>query len=111
MNEIGCRDTASGEVDVLPEMTLYAPNAFSPNGDGKNETFHLFGTYVTAFNLSIFDRWGEKIFETRDFDEVWNGTDENKGEPAPNGVYFWIATAADYKGHNQNFSGTVTLIR
>ena len=111
MNEIGCRDSAFGEIEVIPEMTIYAPNAFSPNGDGRNDKFSLLGTYLTGYYLAIFDRWGERIFETQEYENEWNGTDQNKGTPAPVGVYYWIATASDYQGHKQNFSGTVTLIR
>ena len=110
-NTIGCMDTAYRQILVKPEMVLYAPNAFSPNGDGRNETFYMASTSVEYYSFIIYNRWGQKVFETGNPKVEWNGRYRNTGEESPPGVYYWIAEAKDAYGNEQAFSGSVTLIR
>src|SRR5690606_25871380 len=71
----GCRDTALAFLDVIPQIRYYLPNAFTPNNDSKNEFFKGVGVMEGAqeFRFSIWNRWGELIFETNDPEEGWNG--------------------------------------
>jgi gliding motility-associated-like protein len=110
-NTIGCTDTSFREILVRPEMVLFAANAFSPNGDGKNETFSLSSTSVAGFSIVIFNRWGEKVFVSTNPWEEWNGTFRNTGASSPPGVYYWVAEATDEYGNSQAFHGSVTLLR
>jgi len=68
----------------------YAPSAFTPNGDGKNDVFKLIGLYSNIkLKLYIYDRWGDLIFVSDNLDQGWDGT--VKGQPSPVGTYVWIA--------------------
>ncbi len=86
-NTAGCEAADSVYVTVLPVPTVYAPSAFSPNGDGLNDEFALDGIIGEAvqFNIMIFDRWGEKVFESDQYDFRWDG--KFKGRDLPPGVY------------------------
>ena len=65
-NTIGCTDTAFGRVYVEPEYLVYVPNAFTPNDDGLNDVFKPILTEGTSYELLIFNRWGELLFQTTD---------------------------------------------
>ena len=109
----GCTDTASVWIDVIPEIRYYLPNAFSPNGDGTNDTFRGKGFLVGAqdFQFRIWNRWGEPVFETDDPLEAWNGQKNNVGQPAPAGVYLVVVTFRDPRGAPVELKGYATLIR
>jgi gliding motility-associated-like protein len=64
-------------VKGCPDVTLYIPNSFTPNGDGNNEVFGAYGVGVKKFNMVIFNRWGEKIFESFSIENRWNGFYQN----------------------------------
>jgi gliding motility-associated-like protein len=85
-NSNGCKDTAKDVVQVLPEFMFYAPNSFTPNGDGKNDIFKPNGSGIMKYDMKIFNRWGELIFSTTDFNTGWDGRTSN-GEYAETGVY------------------------
>ncbi|HEU4718486.1 MAG TPA: gliding motility-associated C-terminal domain-containing protein [Bacteroidia bacterium] len=65
--------------------TVYVPNCFTPNHDGKNDIFYAEGVDIISFHMMIFDRWGEMIFESYDMGQGWDGT--YKGDKVPNDVY------------------------
>lgn len=126
INEEGCRDTATRTVLIKDKFSLYAPTAFTPNGDGINDCFRVCGSGIDAnsFYMVIYNRWGEKVFENEKFDkdadcnecgkDSWDGTrgDRMKGdEYLPTGLYFWYVTFKDYDGIGHEFSGQVNLIR
>jgi len=88
------------------------PNAFTPNGDGLNDKFRIFGTpseNITEYNFRIFNRWGQMVFETGNIDEAWDGT--SKGQVCPAGVYVWEIFYVDNKKTKVTNKGTVTLVR
>jgi gliding motility-associated-like protein len=109
----GCRDTAYAYLDIRPEVRFYLPNAFTPNNDSKNEDFKGVGFMdgIKAFNMSIWNRWGELIFETNDPQEGWNGNKFNTGKPSPNGVYVVLVQYIDPRGEQVKLQGTATLVR
>ena len=85
------------------------PDAFSPNGDGVNDTFFVRGGPFKTLHLIIYNGWGEKIFETEDPEFGWDGT--YKGKPEINGVYVYSVVATSVDGQDFDRSGKVTLIR
>ncbi|MCB0791327.1 MAG: PKD domain-containing protein [Flavobacteriales bacterium] len=101
---LGCHDTTELIIHVADHL-FYAPNAFTPNGDGWNDVFLPEVLGARLYELSIFDRWGERIFHTEDPDQGWDGTD------AQPGVYVYKAWLAEYSSVRKEFVGTVTLIR
>ena len=111
-NYLGCTDTVVRNIEVMDEFLVFIPTAFTPNGDGMNEALFVLGDDIdrTDFRLMIFDRWGERIFETTDLSEGWDGS--YKGSPAQDGVYNWRLEARSfYTGRPHKLSGHVVLVR
>ena len=90
VNEFGCADTTTGKfVEVDGVYLMYVPNSFTPNDDGLNESFRAYGNDIELddYTLSVFDRWGNLLFQSSNLENGWDGT--HKGKPVPNGVYIW----------------------
>jgi gliding motility-associated-like protein len=90
---------------------LYMPNAFTPNGDGKNDTFKPGGgNTVSDFSMEIFNRWGQKVYTTNDVNKGWDGLFENK--ESLQGTYVYHVTYKNNtNGRDIALSGTLLLIR
>lgn len=112
-NEFGCIDSLERLVDIVPEITYFLPNAFSPNGDGLNESYQGKGYFrgLYDFEMLIINRWGEVIFTSHDPEMGWNGRKENVGDFAPNGVYPVMVRYREPRGRLQQIRGFATLIR
>ena len=109
ISNFGCRDTTQREVWVKGEYVLFIPNAFRPNGASKNNTFFPKGMGITKFKMIIFDRWGEKLFETNSLDEGWDGT--YKGKFVELGVYVYKIFTEDVLEEDHKYIGRVNIIR
>jgi gliding motility-associated-like protein len=111
----GCVDDTIQVVRIDPEYYLYVPNSFSPNGDGKNDTWKPLGTGfdIDFYHVLVFDRWGNLVFETYDYDEYWDGTMLGTEEVAPVGVYTWKIVTGDSKDEKERHDrfGNVTIIK
>ncbi|MEO1434804.1 MAG: PKD domain-containing protein [Bacteroidota bacterium] len=109
----GCRDSLSQLVDVEPQFTYFLPNAFSPNFDGLNDEFRGTGLTETirSFEMNIFNRWGELVFQTNNPNDSWNGKKNNTGVPSPQGVYVYSVRIISGRGEVFTYEGFVTLIR
>lgn len=94
-------------IDTKPR--LYAPNAFTINGDGLNDKFELGGVFLDTYNIRIFNRWGMQVFESNDIHHSWDGTID--GKPAPNEVYVYIAEGTGRKNQRISIKGNVTILR
>lgn len=109
----GCPDTMTQYIDVVPLESFFLPNAFTPNGDGRNDLFKgvgsLFG--VKSFQFSIWNRWGELVFETKDPKEGWNGRALNVGRDVPAGVYVYKIHYINPRGKLVDKKGYATLVR
>jgi len=106
----GCLAIDTILVTVFPGQLLL-PTAFSPNGDGENDYFHVLNKNITKVDLQVFNRWGEKVYETEDIDDRgWDGT--FKGMKQDMGVFVW---QCQYQFTNSSklltASGNVTLVR
>jgi gliding motility-associated-like protein len=90
---------------------LWFPNAFTPNGDGVNDTFYPPGWGVIYYEILIFDRWGRKVFESNKIEPGWDGS--INGNLCSDGVYVFIATysMADSSGETYHAKGSITLLR
>ncbi len=109
----GCPDTISSQIDIRPVVRFFMPNAFTPNQDASNDLFLGNGFYdgLAEFEMRIWNRWGELIFETRDPRQGWNGQKDNVGEPSPQGVYVYQVRFINPRGESEELNGSVTLIR
>lgn len=110
-DDYGCVNYDTVMVYVVANTVILIPSGFSPNGDGVNDIFHI----VKWLNLdkviefSVWNRWGEKIWETSDKEAGWDGT--FKGREQPIGTYVWYLKGVDYDGNTLTRSGNVTLVR
>ena len=109
----GCRDTVSGQIDVVNDVILYAPNAFTPDNDQFNDGWRVWisGIDIFEFHLTLYNRWGEIVWESFDPEALWYGNYGSAGM-VPDGTYIWKITAKD--GNNDNiydFQGSVTILR
>jgi gliding motility-associated-like protein len=111
VNSYGCLDTAYAQVIIDPNYMFWIPNAFTPGRlDGLNDVFKPKLIGVHDYLFMIFDRWGEKIFETQDTEEGWNGL--YKGKLCTNDVFVYrIVFKDDPKGNHHEYIGRVTLVR
>ncbi len=108
-NATGCTDTIVNYVDVIGEVAVFVPNAFSPNDDAINDVLHVFGKEVSAILFKVYNRWGEVVFESKNLNDGWDGTYHGK-LLAPDVYVYWLEV-----GFNDNTSkrlkGSVTLLR
>ena len=93
------------------QQKVFAPNAFTPNGDGLNDVFRAvpFEDGGLLARLTIYDRWGRKIYETSVQDEWWDG--KYGGEPCPEGVYFYVLQGDLPQDREADLRGPLTLVR
>ena len=106
----GCSDTVSEVLTVIGDEDIRMANVFTPNDDSLNEIFNFIGIGVISSNLKIFNRWGEKLFESVDQRLGWNGKTMN-GISCPEGVYFWQLSVQMQSGKKKYYSGSVSLLR
>lgn len=97
--DYGCMDTAFAWVTILPEHTLYIPNAFTPNDNDVNDWFYVKGVGIEELDLSIWNRWGECLFHTTSKNEGWNGRLFNTGPVCKQDVYVVRVKVKDVFGH------------
>jgi len=105
----GCTGDTCEYVHVQREEEPY--NVITPNGDGVNDVFRLKYINGTYYYLQIFNRWGQKVFESSDKDNVWDGTDMTTHDPCPAGTYFYIWNYQLIGLPRTTHMGTVTVIR
>jgi gliding motility-associated-like protein len=92
----------------FPDVGLFIPNAFTPNGDGRNDRFTVYGNYIKSVKLMIFNQWGEKLFEGNNL-QGWDGT--YKGIKQPIGVYVYVAEVLFENGNRYHKKGSINLVR
>lgn len=109
----GCFNQSSVTVVVFNPACLppfiYVPNAFTPNGDGRNDLFRVYGDPIDEIELMIYDRWGEKVFESNQKGAGWDGTFRGKVLAAD--VYAYYVRVQCFNGQEYITKGNVTLIR
>lgn len=111
-NEFGCPDTAVQKVIIEPEYGIYIPNAFTPDADKINPTYTVKGLGIDSFQIYIFNRWGEKIFESSDIYYHWNGRRNNadSGPIVPQDVYVYRIFVMDVFGREHEYFGHISVL-
>jgi len=112
-NEFGCADTTKYSIQLIEDLLIYVPNAFTPNGDKTNGEFKPIlseGIDIYSYRLIIFDRWGEVVFESLNKEIGWDGT--YGGKVMQDGVYVWKVTVNSINNEDEyQFMGHVNLLR
>ncbi len=93
----------------LPEMKLYIPNVFTPDVNNLNDRFFPNGIYIYKYTMRIYNRYGQKLYESDECRNAWDGIYD--GKPAPDGVYAYYIEAWDMAGKKYDFRGTVHIMR
>ncbi len=108
----GCKDTTSQVLDIVPSPTYFLPNAFSPNDDGVNDVYQGQGDLIGIrdFNMKIFNRYGQLVFETEEPDIGWNGRFQNVGSVLEQGVYVCKVRFTGPRGKSYEMSEFATLL-
>jgi gliding motility-associated-like protein len=107
----GCKDSSMKKVVIGPDIIIFVPDAFTPDNAGPNEN-NTFKPYVInnkTYEMLIFNRWGEKMYETTDLTKGWDGN--YKGQPAQDGVYVYKMMVTSLEDKVFQYNGTFTLIR
>lgn len=112
-NESGCR--SSDEIlikvkeSICEEPYIYVPNAFTPNEDGVNDVLFVRGENIDEVYMTIYDRWGEKVFETENLDKGWDGS--FNGKTVSGDVYGYYLKIVCYGGLQYFKKGNITVLR
>jgi gliding motility-associated-like protein len=108
-NDVGCSDTICANVVTLIKPAVDVPNAFTPNGDGKNDKVFVRGFGIAQMNFKIYNRWGQLVFESASPTYGWDGTYKGVLQPMDAYAYTLIVQYGD--GTVVNKKGDITLIR
>ena len=106
---MGCQfyDTVTIDIDV--DYTIYIPNAVTPNGDGENDVWYVYGNRIREVDMRVYNRWGEKVFESEDLNIGWDGV--YKGKDVNAGVYVYVVHVTYVDGKDEYFKGNLTVVR
>lgn len=109
-NEYGCVDTSYGFVLIKDVFTIYVPNAFTPDADEYNAVFLPQVINVRDYHLTIYNRWGQIIFESYNSNVGWDGTYSDQGL-VEDGIYIWVIDVVDINYKKQTLRGHVTVLK
>jgi gliding motility-associated-like protein len=108
-----CTNSATVQLKVMSILCdrtfVYVPNAFTPNGDGKNDVIKVYSQIATEITFRIFNRWGEMVFETKDINVGWDG--KFRGKLLDPDTYDYYLEATCIGGDQEIIKGNITLIR
>ena len=95
----------------MSDFTFFAPNTFTPNDDNLNDIFlpKGIGWNIDKYELSIFDRWGQKIFGTKRYNEGWNGNVKGSESSVKNDIYVWKVSLTDIFFKHHEFIGHIFI--
>lgn len=112
VDEYGCKYTDTVKINCIEVIcglpNLFIPNSFSPNGDGVNDKLTFRGEWIRSFKISIFSRWGEKVFETSDINAYWDGMYKDK--KCHSGVYMYVCEIVCEDNQESIVKGDITII-
>lgn len=109
VNNTETEKSISNTAELIYPLQINMPSAFTPNQDGLNDTFGYVGEGVAEMRLIIFNRWGEKVFESTNANDRWDGT--FGGQSAPSGVYAYELYAKSYDQVSVHKKGSISLIK
>ncbi|MBM3451646.1 MAG: gliding motility-associated C-terminal domain-containing protein, partial [Bacteroidetes bacterium] len=108
----GCSDSITLEIEIVPDIILYVPNTFTPDDDEHNQVWgiHIDGIDFENFQLVVYNRWGELIWESKDANQLWDGT--YNGSIVQNGIYIWKISFKEKDNDGKKFyTGTVSVLK
>ena len=106
-NQFNCTDTLKATVIINPVYQIFIPNSFTPNDDNDNDTFQPYISGANKYIITIFNRWGEIVFEKEN--GIWDGT--VNGSKVQDGIYTYSIIVHDFKNTPFTYSGIITLLK
>lgn len=100
--------SVSNEIELYYTMKIHFPTAFTPNGDGLNDSFGPVGEGIEEFRLVVYSKWGEILYESQRVTDKWDGN--YKGKKVPFGVYHYEVLAYGKEYGEVNMSGSVAVV-
>jgi len=111
-NEWGCTDSIYHPIYINSNFTVFIPNSFTPNRNGVNDSFKVYGTGIVEAEMLIFDRWGELISSYKNLEPMSKGWDgKYNGQPVKQDVYTYKIKVRDFKGEWYDFIGQINLLK
>ncbi|HTA26865.1 MAG TPA: PKD domain-containing protein, partial [Bacteroidia bacterium] len=107
----GCIDSITNCLVVDPLFTFYIPDAFSPNGDGLNDVFMPKASYVKAYEMYIYDRWGMQLFHSSDINNGWDGTVRGGNTISQEDTYVYLINVTDSQGTQHSYTSKLNLVK
>ncbi|MFO0358431.1 MAG: gliding motility-associated C-terminal domain-containing protein [Sphingobacteriaceae bacterium] len=108
-NQYGCKATDDVWVELTDDYPIYIPNSFTPNYDGLNDVFYVYGQSIIKFELNIYNRWNQKIYSSNDQLQGWDGV--YKGEIVKNDTYMYILNYTTANGRKHTKNGYITVLK
>ncbi|MDZ4663881.1 MAG: gliding motility-associated C-terminal domain-containing protein [Bacteroidota bacterium] len=108
-NEFGCTVNDQICIEITQDHLIYVPNSFTPNSDGLNDEFKVYGDGLSIIKMTIYDRWGKELYFKEGDDAMWNGT--YKGEMCEEGVYIYRFLYRAISGQKIYKAGSITLLK
>jgi gliding motility-associated-like protein len=102
-----CPVSATAVIRVEPVAGISVPNAFTPNGDGRNDTYNIIAKNIAQFEMRIYNRWGQLVYQTNDIQQGWDGVFNNIAQPAGTYICYFTATKANNEVVKQQVSFTL----
>jgi gliding motility-associated-like protein len=109
INQYGCKAIDETAIEITNYYNIYIPNVFTPNADGNNDEFLVYGTGITELQMEIFDRWGEKLYTSNDQLKGWNGS--YLDVLCKNDVYVYLIIFKTIDGKKHTKTGHVTILK
>lgn len=109
INEKGCKAQDEVCIDITNDYSVFVPNSFTPNDDGINDVFYVYGFGIKECKLSVYDKWGELLFSSESQSKGWDGT--YKGEICKLDTYVYHLEYTPYRGTQGSKTGHVNIIR
>ncbi len=104
-NTMGCSDSMEVCIDIKPDFHFYMATSFTPNGDGLNDVFKPYGEALNAYHLTVYNRWGLKVFHSDDITIGWDGGG------FPQDAYHYVIELINNNGESKIYTGSITLLR
>ncbi len=111
VDDFGCVDSVSHPIKIIDDLNIFIPNTFSPNGDGKNDVFRPYGKgySLSGYEMNIYDRWGQIVFNSSVFEKGWDGRIKNRKLDIT-GVFTYRIVIYDLKGKDHIYTGHLSIL-
>jgi gliding motility-associated-like protein len=108
-NEFACTDSTDRSITITTGYKIFIPNSFSPNGDEVNDFFKPVGEGITSYHITIFNRWGQQVYASYDYENGWDGRNFSDNIVIP-GAYFYKIDLIDEMNYDQHVEGVINVV-